>query len=227
MADYQFGESLSLNEILKNKEYYAQLFSEGDKMLEKILLYCFDNKIETYMCCAGHFDEEKPAFFVMNIPYASKKLIYSIVSSLYNAENTIIRLGKKSNKEAIQVDFCSHYGASFFESLYDGITNLKNADNIGPDVIAVVEILNKFMNPSYDLYFEYHGMADKTKCHTWVDHIYDNGEKVTRSLHVLSERFCCHNITDKNYFFDEKELNIYSEKISNQMKLVKTKTFNQ
>jgi len=41
-------------EIMHDPKYFAQKFSEGNKSLEELLLFCYANDISTFACCAGH-----------------------------------------------------------------------------------------------------------------------------------------------------------------------------
>ena len=43
--------------IKKRREEFADLFSEENKNLKKLLLFLWDHNIETVGCCAGHYDE--------------------------------------------------------------------------------------------------------------------------------------------------------------------------
>ena len=40
MNNYVFGRQLAFSEVLKKKEEYATIFSEGNKHLKKLLNYC-------------------------------------------------------------------------------------------------------------------------------------------------------------------------------------------
>ncbi|MBQ6546432.1 MAG: hypothetical protein IJL74_00345 [Bacilli bacterium] len=44
-------------EVIKNKHYYAKLFSEGRESLERLLLTSYGNGTMTRACCAGHMEE--------------------------------------------------------------------------------------------------------------------------------------------------------------------------
>ena len=63
----------------KKQEEYATTFCEGDENLKKLLLKMWENKIQTYACCAGHDPAtiENGKFLTPNNPY-----IYFEVSSL-------------------------------------------------------------------------------------------------------------------------------------------------
>lgn len=52
--------------IKKRKEGFAELFSEGSPNLKKLLLFLWENNIETIGCCAGHYNERR---FDLNFPY--------------------------------------------------------------------------------------------------------------------------------------------------------------
>lgn len=41
-------------EIMQDPKCFAQKFSEGNKSLEELLLFCYTNGISTLACCAGH-----------------------------------------------------------------------------------------------------------------------------------------------------------------------------
>ena len=50
-------------EVLKDKEYYIELFSEGNDGLRDLLRYCFDNNITTLSCCG---DDTPMVVFIIN-----------------------------------------------------------------------------------------------------------------------------------------------------------------
>lgn len=211
MEGYQFGKHLALEKILENKNYYAELFSEGNADLKRILTYCFDHNIGTYMCCTGHFNDEdefEEPFIMLNIPYSNKELIYSIVSSLYDVEDVFIKIGKKYEKDVIELDARSYCSNRFFKKFYKGITNLNNAKNVAPEVIKIVETLNQFNHPPYDLYFRSSYVDGSMQYETWVDYVYDTGEKRGRDLFVLSKRMPCANVEQ---CFSQDVLNDYAK----------------
>lgn len=204
MDKYEFGEHLDFDKVLDNKEYYADLFSEGNKKLRKILMHCFNNKIETYMCCTGHVEEYSP-FIMFYIPYSNKKLIYSIVSSVYDVDGVTIILGKDHAKEGIQVDIRSYYGNWFFEDVYKGLTDLNNSLRATPDIKNIIEIVNKFDKPSCDLIFR------RTKQFDYTDHYsmsvdYIDSDKV-KHLYILKEELDYEQVIDLKSPVDDKILN--------------------
>ena len=45
---------VKFEDVMKDKERFLKLFSEGDQNLRDLLEYCFDNEINTRGCCKGH-----------------------------------------------------------------------------------------------------------------------------------------------------------------------------
>lgn len=169
MSEYQFGQHLSFEEVLKEKEHYAKIFSEENPMLEKLLMRCFNNKVETYMCCTGH-EEGDAAFLMLYIPYSNKELIYSIVNSVYDLNEVIIRLGKEHNREGILVDVKSYSTDYFFDLMYDGISMTPSTRRANGEIVNAVELLNKFNHDSYDLYVETSKSGDKRRYTIYADY---------------------------------------------------------
>ena len=64
-------------------------FAEGSEILEEILLYCFENKIPTHACCAGHITNEKnkrPYLSFLITPQTKNFLSYLLESECLNSE---------------------------------------------------------------------------------------------------------------------------------------------
>lgn len=49
-----FGKALPIEETKKDREGYANVFSEGSESLKELLLYLWEKDIETIACCTGH-----------------------------------------------------------------------------------------------------------------------------------------------------------------------------
>ena len=45
---------VKFEDVMKDKQRFLKLFSEGDDNLKETLEYCFDNNISTRGCCKGH-----------------------------------------------------------------------------------------------------------------------------------------------------------------------------
>lgn len=63
------GKTYNFKRILMSKKTYARKFSEKDENLYNLLLTCFNKRIETVACCAGH--EERDA---IKKPYITFRL---------------------------------------------------------------------------------------------------------------------------------------------------------
>lgn len=55
----------------KEKNEYAETFSEGSTELKKLLLKMWDNGIKTYACCKGHIDKLPSGILCSSFPYIS------------------------------------------------------------------------------------------------------------------------------------------------------------
>lgn len=213
MAEYKSKEHIPMSEVIKNKNYYAKLFSEGNRLLEKLLIYCFNNGIDTYMCSAGEEGENDAPYFALHVSYENKELIYNILSSVYDLEGTIIKLSKNIDNKDIFVNVGSYYGNVFFENILDGLRNIDSKKAVSLDIINIVEILNKFNNPSYNLVFESNIISNgKRKYNVWLDYIIKE-DKHVKYLYVFKEKYDYHKIVQLSEFYnsealDEKALEI-------------------
>lgn len=64
-------------------EEFAKEFSEGNAILEKLLLSMWDNGIKTIACCAGHEDRESDPYIAFEVNGCSNPLIHTILSFLF------------------------------------------------------------------------------------------------------------------------------------------------
>ena len=76
-------------------EKAAKIFSEGNKSLENLLLYCFKNNIKTVACCAGHEEKNKP-FGYLSFKNNEKDIgvILKLIYKLKNIDNIEWYMGK-------------------------------------------------------------------------------------------------------------------------------------
>lgn len=56
-AQKYFGKAIKINDVLKEKEKAAKIFSEGSKSLEELLLLVWEFGYSTRACCKGHEKE--------------------------------------------------------------------------------------------------------------------------------------------------------------------------
>lgn len=212
MNEYQFGKHLEFEEVLKDKGHYAKIFSEGSSTLEKLLMRCFDEHIETYMCCIGHEEGDAP-FIMLYIPYSDKELIYNIIDSIYDLDGVIIRLGKEHDTQKLLVDIKSYSSDYFFRPMYNGVSKGYKSKKLYQDIITEIEILNRFYHESYDLYFEtskYNG----NRLYTLYANYISMGEFGPVKHHaILRESLDYNTIINTKESFSEKRLNQAEQKI--------------
>lgn len=213
MSEYKSKEHLPMSEVVKNKSYYAKLFSEGNSLLERLLMYCFNNGINTYMCSAGEEGENDAPYFALHVPYENKELIYNILGSIYGLEGTVIKLSKNIDNKDIFVNVGSFYGDVFFEHIHNGLQNINNKKNVSPDIANIVEILNKFNNSSYNLVFESNVISGgKRKYNVWLDYIVKEDRQI-KYLYVFKEQYDYHNVIKLREFYNREALDEKASKI--------------
>lgn len=172
MDEYRSQKHLDFEEVLKNRKYYEELFSEGSEDLKRILVYCFDNGIETYMCCRGH-DYFTDSFAIFSIPNDNVKLIDSMIQSTRDIIGVLFSIGQDHNKEAMLVDIrlpfsSDYYAACFFQKLYEGLSKSDNYKDPGKDVKRIIELLKKVRHTSYELFFQNRSLLPDKKYHAWL-----------------------------------------------------------
>lgn len=109
--------SLNTGNVVENvsEELWQQAakdFSEGNKDLECLLLYCFQNGLETKACCAGHeeqFDElgNGTPYIVFEYNENSSKAIISIIKKLMNKKGIKLELDNTNDLfgKSFQINF--------------------------------------------------------------------------------------------------------------------------
>lgn len=82
---YNNGSTINFDKI---ENYYiaAKEFSEGNKDLEKLLLYCFGNGIKTVACCAGHKEKSQLPYIALSYNENNKELIYHLMTLFNNSD---------------------------------------------------------------------------------------------------------------------------------------------
>lgn len=153
----EFGKvGFSFETIKSQKEAYAEVFSEGNSSLKKLLCHLWENDIETHACCAGHPGE---IYYVKETLFGSKRIDEE---TFYNPE----KHGRGK-----------YYGHDTSYCAYIGI-KCENAPLIAADIQATLEEQN--MPIPFDVSYEdgwvsihqkhFDGSA---KSHQFFDAIYD------------------------------------------------------
>ena len=120
------SEVVSYNSILstsyENKEKLATYFSEGNDSLKKLLLECWDNRIGTISCCAGHSESEH-SYISFNVDSLSIPFISSILSEVksLNLDIKTMSFSNNSDNKNLVFSIYSDYKNSdnFFNKLND------------------------------------------------------------------------------------------------------------
>ena len=93
---------IEYSDVLVDKRAYARVFSEGNKNLESLLNFCFDNNIETFGCCKGHVTQSDSypyiAFAFSSDDIDTYSNLISLVSRSKAGKFVNFRLYKFKNK---------------------------------------------------------------------------------------------------------------------------------
>ena len=155
MEDYKFGTSLAFEEVLKDKEKYVEIFSEGNRQLKELLLLCFDNGIETNLCCAGH-GEDEIGYIKFNASKNKKSHINALINLVSSIPNVSLELSKHHTDDYVSL-WIKTYRPDIYEILYEilnyAIHNKKNGLEISSDIKTMLKILENFKRKNYSLIF--------------------------------------------------------------------------
>lgn len=121
--------NVDFDEILKDVDRYAKIFSENEIKLEETLKLLWKNGYETIGCCKGH--KKESAYIGFSIKDTEK--IINLLSSL-EKKNIIISFLKFNG--SINCSIKSYNKSDIFTNISNSI-NQKNSDN------KIKEILNK------------------------------------------------------------------------------------
>lgn len=151
-----------LNEELLKK------FSEGSEALEKLLILCYKNNIETIACCIGHKEKGKNSkpYILFTITDEQQTLMENVINDLLNrdkfSKNVHIELEKQ---EKIKVTFRYDYKGEiirdvFFnlirKNLYEAICFGKNEPGIYNGLIEAFKKVNN--EKQVEFYLESNGI---------------------------------------------------------------------
>ncbi len=205
MLNYQFGKHLKFEDALKDKNYFAKLFSEENPELEKLLLNLWDKNIETYMCCTGH-NYGDAAYIMMYLPLDEKETIYNIINSVYNLEGVTTRLGREHNRKKLLIDIKAYNDNSFFRNINKSINKNISKDKVVDDLVNIVELLSKFERKNHDLYCEITNYEVGKKFNVYVNSISQSVDGPIRHMYVLNKYFEKKDLIKMNSFFSDEEL---------------------
>lgn len=139
-------------EIMQDPKYFAQKFSEGNKSLEELLLFCYANDISTFACCAGHENSRglvPSANIVFNVEPEQYEMFSLLIEQMTQSElNNVLNLELR-NPTGQQIIFDIRledlkYREEFFKGikilLERGLTY--NSENIYNQIFELYETLS-------------------------------------------------------------------------------------
>lgn len=148
--------------VWKDPDYYAELFSEGNKSLKELLLLCFEKRISTYICSKG--DEEYLPYILFLIYQDDKDAMCRILDKLYNAgEGHTVQLIKMPGKDfiALNVTQFSPWVDYYIHDLLKEAVEEKEKVKLPEEIESIIKILDNHDHPSLGLKFEYRYLNSK------------------------------------------------------------------
>ena len=122
--------SYTQEEILKDPKYFATKFSEGNKNLEELLLFCYTNGISTFACCAGHENS-------INIrPYAN--IVFNVQPEQYEMFSLLLEtLSQSELSNILKLDLKNPTGQQILFNV--GLEDLKYRDEFFKSIKILLE----------------------------------------------------------------------------------------
>jgi hypothetical protein len=113
---YSYDE---INEELLTK------FSEGSKSLESLLKFCYQYKIKTVACCAGHEEEgiTKTPYIYFNIDEDQHYIIENLINRLFSIDDISKYIKINISKESIVIEINS-FDKEIRESVFNIIEGI-------------------------------------------------------------------------------------------------------
>ena len=147
-------------EIMQDPKYFAQKFSEGNKSLEELLLFCYANDISTFACCAGHENSRglvPSANIVFNVEPEQYEMFSLLIEQMTQSELSNVLNLELRNPTGQQIIFDIRledlkYREEFFKGikilLEKGLTY--NSENIYKQIFELYDTISS-KNQEYDL----------------------------------------------------------------------------
>lgn len=187
MDNYQFGNQLSFAEVLKDKNKYVEIFSEGDKHLKKLLKFCFDNNIETNLCCKGH-SEEQPMYIKFNINRNKLDNLYRIIKAAVNNSSVVLEFCKRANDDyaslwLVAYDFSKT--EKIFNDLYHELKQHKQIRGINLNLKHLLTVVKNFNYPNYDLTLATGGYGGISMIRINIEYVEMEFNQILSRFHVF------------------------------------------
>lgn len=117
-------------EILKDPKYFATKFSEGNKSLEELLLFCYTNGISTLACCAGHENS------IYLLPYAN--IVFNVQPEQYEMFSLLLQtLSQSELSNILNLDLNNPTGQQILFNI--GLEDLKYRDEFFRSIKILLE----------------------------------------------------------------------------------------
>lgn len=156
---------IQMEDILKDPKRYANEFADGSEALRDLLLYCWENGINTYKSNAGELDEQEynPPYIVFDIPCKDKTQILNIVNTAFRLKDTREQIDVSkliSTLNTDDVDQLKEFSKlinsnrGFDINLWIWLTKEFDSNNILIDIVSFSgdlvfeQLLNDLKNPS-------------------------------------------------------------------------------
>lgn len=164
-TNYNNGHIVDVSKmIIKEYEKAAKEWSEGNKSLEELLLYCLKNDIITQACCTGH-KENDMAFLQFELSEKNIKAIIKIINRYYDLNGvnmTFVNQPGVISKFDIRVP--KNMGEPFFEDMLSQLSNGLDVeiDSLSPDMQSTINAMTNHKVPNEYLEVQY-SMNDNKK----------------------------------------------------------------
>ena len=128
------GKCIDINEIMRNKESWADKFCEENLTLKILLLYSWNNNLTTYASCIGHPDDipssNNKAFIIYEYNGDSLKKLTHLINTCLEKVGIMISITKGSSFEnRLSISTTSIRADDFFQFIYDTLIKEKEESN--------------------------------------------------------------------------------------------------
>lgn len=151
-------ESLNNGKVVNHipPELYEQAardFSEGNESLKKLLLYCFENGIQTRACCAGHEDKKQSPYITFEFNEKNLQAIIKIIQRFANQSKAWMSFTKQPNVvSSFEIHLDKDKKDEIFNDILECLQVRKEVelDNLPPQMQAIISIMqNHNIDNSY------------------------------------------------------------------------------
>lgn len=161
MNNLNTGKPVDFN-LIQDYEQAARDFAEGSKELEILLLNCFNKRINTISCCAGHSDENKRKPYISFLySQENEQYIYAIISKLKDRGYNF-RYIKSENKSFVNIQEGVNFDFSYSSTMFSEINSVINDFDKEKDYyVELPKDLQKFCSiiraSDYDVFLKIDG----------------------------------------------------------------------